>query len=721
MLIDGTYYIPTDALALNIEKVTLKDNRLFLVMDGRGEVPRILGKELGFYVSDTRYLDVWELSLNGELLTLLAAERHSFSNCHVFVLTNRDIRNVDGSVLIARDHLKIKKTITLANDQILETLLITNYDQQSHAIQLERRVGSDFDDIFEVRGMIRKERGQIHRPEIHGKHEVALRYEGLDGRRYQTFVYFREPFSLHSLDGEDVLLKQQLDLPPKQTIELQYLISCGAPLPKPFGCHDRGEKKHKADGESVDIFPKILTSQANITQAFTVAENDIRTLLTHRNGYWYPDAGIPWFCAPFGRDGIITAYQLLPWNPLIAQNVLGYLFSHLGQKQDSFTDEEPGKVFHEFREGEMARCREVPFIPYYGTVDATPLALILFCEYLRWTDDREFALKYWNHARQAAGWLLYRMEIDPQGFISYRRGDTRGLINQGWKDSHDGIMHASGALAEPPISLCEVQAYAYRALNELSRVASRMDDNANAARYQIAAAGLGERFSAKFWDPDDAYVYLALDAGGRPCRVKSSNQGHCLWAGILDPDQAAAVSACLLSDDLFSGFGIRTLSQAERSYNPLSYHNGSIWPHDNSLIAEGMRRYQLYDDLRKLCGAIFSVVEKSQDARLPELYCGLSFGESDQPVPYDVACKPQAWAAGSLYLLLKSLLGLEVNATDGSLIFRHPILCNDIREIVIRGLRFRHHTLDLNASAGTYAATLEVLHKSPGLRVATYS
>lgn len=719
-----------------INKIVLKDNELFAILDDTGESPRIYDRELGFYFRDTRYLDTWELNINGNAATALSCEAHIRACSYVFVMTNKDIVSLDYDQRIPRDRLKIERIISLDGDQVIEQVEIKNYDSVAHGIEIDRRAGSRFHDIFEVRGMRRERRGQILAPVIaENGRTVTLGYEGLDGKHYSTSIWFSTPADHVEIEGASVLMTHRLRLAPREALTLKYVMSFDRePEPMfhgialqdlPIDAHlkaiteppriEIGETKADLKAKPGPfVLPKLVTDNALINRVLSTAGDDIAALLTHRNGALYPDAGIPWFCAPFGRDGLITAYQMLPWCPDLAEGVLEVAFSTLGRKNDAFTDEEPGKVFHENRFGEMARLREIPFIPYYGSVDSTPLALILLGEYAAWTRRLTFVNRWWEPAMAALGWVRDRLRSSPSGFLTYQAGSKGGLRNQGWKDSHDSVMYADGRLAEPPIALCEAQAYAYRALRSMARVARELGHVSEAEEWNDEAEALRVRFKKYFWDAERGSVSLALDGENRPCRVMSSNMGHCLFAGILDDAQAAKVATQLLSEPMFSGHGIRTLATKERAYNPLSYHNGSVWPHDNAIIAEGLRSYDRIAELLTLSSGLFHVAEVASDFRLPELFCGFPRYGDGGPVPYDVACKPQAWAAGSPFLLLKALLGMHVGFGEGALIFRSPMLPPQIRTLEIQGLRVTDFEIDLLVRRGTLTSTIEVLRTTAG-------
>ena len=587
--------------------------------------------------------------------------------------------------------------------------------------------GSRFDDIFEVRGFRREKRGTHLTPE---HHQVTLGYQGLDHitrkTRVTRFFKTEKIRQTPSLGGQFL----RLSLAPQEEIDLRSRVDFD--LDRKIQDEDFQKLEiieairflGSSPGESsIFLSPRIETDHAIMNRAIERSRIDLQMLITENPNLnqekpsLIPFAGIPWFSAPFGRDSIITAYQLLPWHTQIAKEVLDFVFEHLGKTEDPFTDEQPGKVFHELRMGEMAHTREVPFIPYFGTVDATPLALILMHEYLKWTHDRESLERWWPQAMKCLVWLEHFGDHDRDGFIEYHRLSPTGLVHQGWKDSHDSIMHSDGAPAQSPIRLCEVQAYAYRAYMGCAELAVLRGEHAMAASLKTRAVHLRARFGDLFWDSEQESIVLALDEKRRPCRVQSSNMGHCLWGGIVNYPQAKRVSNLLLGPDLFMGYGIRTLSRKEVAYNPMSYHNGSVWPHDNSLILEGLRNYGLTTETETLAGALLDVLESVQDYRLPELFCGFKRRGFEPPVPYPVACKPQAWAAGSLFLLLKSMLGISIDLDQDHLILRTPILAGRLREIRISQLEIRGQKLDLHFHKSVDRVQVEIPRMDSGMRV----
>ena len=670
--------------------------------------------------------------MNGISPVALSQELRFGGSTVVFSMTNRDFQKVSGEGRIPRDTFLIRRIQSLSQDCVFETVEIKNFDSQDHILQIEQWAGSRFDDVFEVRGYARPKRGRVlpvEEKNLESERLTILQYEGLDFRVRKTYIH--RFFSAEKIRISPGLAGHfsRIEVPAKGTVLLKSILSFDQPSPGLFHGQPYAElsiaDQMKLQSVTTKLTPfqslKFSSDNLMINRSIENAQTDIYMLLgQEENHLLYPYAGIPWFSAPFGRDGLITAYQLLPWYPEIAEGVLEVVFKNLGSQVDPFTDEQPGKVFHEMRRGEMALTQEVPFIPYYGSVDATPLSLILLHEYMKFTRNRERLEGWWKSALKALAWMDLWGDSDGDQFLEYAKTSPNGLVNQGWKDSHDSIMHVDGSLAVAPIRLCEVQAYAYRARLSMSALAKFLGKTQLAHRLRREALSLRAQFFEKFWNPVGQYVYLALDQQLKPCAVKSSNMGHCLWSQILTPEQARCVTQTLMSEPMFSGHGIRTLAKGEVSYNPLSYHNGSIWPHDNSLIMEGFRMYGHLQELETLSLALMGVLESSEDFRLPELFCGFRKRGVEPPIPYKVACKPQAWAAGSVFLMLKSMLGISTDLELSYLVFNSPILTSQMNTLEIKNLRGKDWEMDLVIRRAKHGGTsVEITRKSGEIRVLT--
>src|SRR6266850_522216 len=498
-----------------------------------------------------------------------------------------------------------------------------------------------------------------------------------------------------AVTGSTAESQDEIDAPPVESLSLVEVVR-------------RRREDNKARQH---LMARIATSHEPLTGWFRRSRGDLHMLLTETPDGPLPYAGIPWFVAPFGRDSLITALQVLPFEPAIARGTLRFLARYQGTRDDPFTEEEPGRILHEYRRGEMAACREIPFIPYFGSVDAPPLFVMLLAEYLRWTADTAFARELWPTAERVLAWMLANADAHG-GYLTYLRRSPRGLTNQGWKDSLDAIMHADGRLAEAPIALAEVQGYFYAALLAGADIAEAAGAAERAPAFRQRAARLRERFEADFWLPDEAYYALALDREGAPCRVIASNAGHLLWTRIVSDSRANIVARRMMADDMYTGWGLRTLASGERLYNPMSYHNGSVWPHDTAIAAGGMRRYGLVQPALTLATGLFEAVLQMEHMRMPELFCGFRRVDGYGPTQYPVACSPQAWAAGVVFMLIGSVLGLSPDAAENQLTLNRPHLPVWLSWIELRGLRLRDSRMTLRASQGQDGAAVEMLSRT---------
>ncbi|MBI2186102.1 MAG: amylo-alpha-1,6-glucosidase [Acidobacteria bacterium] len=462
---------------------------------------------------------------------------------------------------------------------------------------------------------------------------------------------------------------------------------------------------------------RLVTSNESFNRWFRRSSADLGMMITDTAHGPYPYAGIPWFSTPFGRDGLITALELLWAAPDVARGVLTFLAETQATSIDDARDGQPGKILHEMRGGEMAALGEIPFGRYYGSADATPLFVMLADAYFERTGDAAFIARLWPHVLAALDWMDQFGDIDGDGFIEYARRSETGLVQQGWKDSADSVFHADGSLAEPPIAICEVQGYAYGAWMGAARLAVVAGSPGQAEGWRARAAALQARFEEAFWCEDLGTYALALDGGKRPCRVRTSNPGHCLLTGLVGPDRARRVADTLLSDASFAGWGIRTVAAGEWRYNPMSYHNGSIWPHDNALIAAGFARYGLTGAAARVLTAMFDLSETVDLHRLPELMCGFHRRGRDGPTLYPVACAPQAWAAGAVYLLVSACLGLRIDASERRLSFSRAVLPDRLEWLRIDNLSIAGSDVDLLLTRHAHDVGVTVLRRTGELQI----
>lgn len=705
VLIGEHYYILASSVAADLPKLVLKHDDAFVVADRRGDFPNVPG-EFGFYVGDTRFLSLLELRLHGLRGIALNAGVSDDALEASIDLTNPDMPLQPHVVLPGRS-MHLARRLTVYGPQLYHWLAVESFVHERHDLALTLSFAADFVDVFEVRGHPRPRRGEML-PWEGDERVIRLAYRGLDGLvRTATLTFDPPPTRL-----DTGVADYRLTLAPGDRIELALVVTANiepAIPPRPLVFFDAAKRRRTPVERLAHEATRIRTNHDLFDHWLARSRHDLHVLLTETPDGFVPYAGIPWYVAPFGRDALITASQLIAFEPEIARGTLRYLARLQGAVDDAFTDQEPGKVLHEYRRGEMATCREIPFIPYYGSVDATPLFVMLAADYLKWTNDVDFAREMWPAVERALAWMWTVGEAQGRGFLTYARRSPLGLPNQGWKDSHDSIMHADGRLADPPIALAEVQGYQYAALLGAAGMAEALGRDAEAPALRARARRLQERFEADFWLPDQAFYALALDGEGKPCRVVSSNPGHLLWTRIVSDSRAQIVARRLLEDDMFSGWGLRTLSSRERQFNPMSYHNGSVWPHDTALAAVGMRSYGLASQFVTLATGLFEAVLQFDDMRMPELFCGFPRVAGYAPTRYPVACSPQAWASGVVFQLVGAMLGLRPEAADNQITLSRPVLPGWLTWIEVRGLRVSKSRLALRVSQGSDGAAVELL------------
>jgi glycogen debranching enzyme len=706
VLVGEQYYILASEVAADLPKLVLKHDEAFLVANRRGDLPNLPHTEFGFYVDGTRFLRRMELKIHGHRPLVLNAGVAEDAMQAAVDLTNPDVA-LGPQVLLPGRSLRIARRLTVRGGQLYQLLVVEAFNRDPIDISLTLHFAADFVDVFEVRGHPREHRGRPMPPEVGGA-AVRLGYRGLDDILRTTTLTFDPP--PERLD--ETTADYRLTVAPGKSVELTIVTSAGVHPAGPAPVLGYGEALRRRRAVTERLGGAEVRSNHDLFEVWVQrSRRDLHLLLTETEEGFVPYAGIPWYVAPFGRDALITALQVLPFEPAIAAGTLRFLARHAGRIDDSFTDQEPGKIIHELRLGEMAACREIPFIPYYGSVDASPLFIILLAEYWKWTADMALAREMWPIAERVLQWMQQAADATG-GYLTYSRRSPRGLINQGWKDSHDAIMHASGHLAEPPIALAEVQGYQYAALLAAADLAEALGEGPRAPGLRERARRLRDRFEADFWLPDEAYYALALDRERQPCRVITSNAGHLLWTRLVSDSRAHIVARRLMADDMFTGWGVRTLASGERLYNPMSYHNGSVWPHDTAIAAVGMRRYGLADPFITLATGLFESVLQFENMRMPELFCGFPRVDGYGPTQYPVACSPQAWAAGVVFMLISSMLGLTPDAADNQLTLNRPRLPGWLSWIEIRDLQLRNSRITLRASQGQDGAAVEMLSRA---------
>jgi glycogen debranching enzyme len=687
---DQFYILSTSSLA-DDRTLVLKQGDTFAVYDRHGDLRSVgLGVQ-GIYHDGMRYLSRLELRIGKNRPMLLSSTVTDDNSLLTVDLTNPDTYE-DGAIVVPRGTVHISRTMFVWKARCYEQLRIWNYGLVPIDLSFSLLFEADFADIFEVRGAKREQKGR-RRPIEREDGGILLAYEGLDGVTRRT----RLQCSPSPQEVTDSMARFEMRLKPKGDAALFLTISCETAqyqsprLSYSEAFSEASEALAAAKSHDCDIY----TSNESFNDWVNRSMADLYMMITTTPYGPYPYAGVPWFSTPFGRDGIITAMQALWINPQIARGVLSYLAAMQATEVIPEQDAEPGKILHETRSGEMATLGEIPFGRYYGSVDAPPLFVMLAGAYYRQTGDVEFIESLWPHVEMALRWLEIYGDPDGDGFVEYARHAEHGLIHQGWKDSKDSISHADGTLAESPIALCEVQAYVYAARRAAAGIALALGKEEQAAMLSHSAEVLRERFEQAFWSEDLSMYVLALDGKKRPCRVRASNAGHCLLTGIAGRDRALKTAQALLQSDSFSGWGIRTLAASEVRYNPMSYHNGSVWPHDNAMIALGMARYGFKDAVLKILTGLFDASLFVDLHRLPELFCGFPRRPSEGPTLYPVACAPQSWAAGSVFLLLQACLGLSIIGAESRICLTNPILPESLKEVRIQNLTVGKATVDL--------------------------
>ncbi|NWF74290.1 MAG: amylo-alpha-1,6-glucosidase [Nitrospirae bacterium] len=680
--------------------VVVKDGNIFFLTPPGGEVPMTPGHGFGLYYHDCRYLNGYEITV-GEVHPESLAARSSEGGRAVFLLTTPDFPTPDGR-RVHRETvgLKWERVIDAAQLLLHERLDIQNFSSEPVEFPVTLRFRAGFEDVFEIRGLIRELKGKLFRPKWKDKC-LRFAYEGAD----QVFRSLTVHFEPHpdEVTGNAVVFNVKLQ--PNETKQIRTCLAI----------RESGTMK---DARSVQT--NIFRDLPSVTQGMKSACDewighesafrsdspllnrvmhrslmDLHMLKTTIAGDEFFAAGVPWFVTLFGRDCLITSFQTLAYGTETAADTLRLLARYQGSEVNDWRDEHPGKILHELRVGELARMNKIPHTPYYGTIDATPLFIILMSRYAEWTGDITLFQDLRPHIERALEWIDRYGDVAGNGYVSYLSNTDKGLINQGWKDSGDAIVTADGRLGQPPIALVEVQGYVYMAKKSIADLYARIGEKERAARLRLEAEALRARFNRDFWIEEEGCYALALEADHRPCNVMSSGPGQALWTGIVDPDKAARTVDRLMQPDLFSGWGIRTLSAKERRYNPMGYHLGTVWPHDNSLIAAGFRRYGFDEAASRIFVGLLEAAREFEDYRLPELFTGFSRRDFGSPVRYPVACHPQAWAAGSIPFLVETSLGLVPEGFDNRLRVIRPYLPTFINDVVIRHLKVGKGSVDL--------------------------
>ena len=700
---DVPFYIPATGPETRPRR-TLKHDDSFLVIDAHGDIGASAGTGDGFFYRDTRFLSHLEMRINGMQPLLLGSNLRDDNAILTVDLTNADIFSSDRVIVLEKDTLHISRSVFVWRNTVYQRLALRNHGAHPLSLVLSITFANDFADVFEVRGMRRPRRGTSS-IRLNAPHEVVLSYLGLDTVVRVTSIYFDPaPTQLSRREAT-----YQIALPSHGAVALCLAIRCNPSVPQPAPFL-RGlllahrELRRAALGAAV-----VQTSNPLFNDILCRSMADLAMLKTETPQGPYPYAGTPWYSTTFGRDGLITAMQMLWVDPRIARGVLRRLAAFQAQTTDAYSDAEPGKVLHEMRSGEMAALGEVPFGLYYGSVDSTPLFVLLAGLYFERTGDIDTLNELWPAIEAALAWIDGPADQDRDGFIEYSRANEHGLANQGWKDLFDAVFHADGRLAKGPIALAEVQAYVFAAKRLAARCAQRLGHLDRGQILENEACRLAERFEAAFWCADMQMYALALDGAKEPCCVRTSNAGQVLFTSIARPDRARIVAGALMAPDFFSGWGIRTVSRREVRYNPMSYHNGSIWPHDNALIALGLAQIGAKGAVDRLFNGLFDAATYMDLHRLPELFCGFQRAKDRGPTLYPVACSPQAWASATPFSLLQAALGLELDPAAKEVRLRSPRLPKFLDEVILRNLHVGDSSVDIAVRRHGENVSLSVL------------
>jgi glycogen debranching enzyme len=682
------------------DAVVMKNDNFYFVTKHTGNVPLSRNHGFGLYYNDCRYLNGYELKLAGASANVLVADdTQGFAAS--FELTNPEIQ-VDEGIHIAMDDIGIRweRILDAESTTLFEIFRFRNYSHDEVEIPIQMRFRAEFEDVFAIRGLLDISPGTLHDP-VWKDNSLRYRYDGADGLLRSLTIHF----SIEPDEKSDSEIQYQIQLKPRETKELRLTLVVAEAeseeevMPDPSDQVDVNQIRQTIEDISqtwLSHMAQFSTGSQSVNRVMNRSMRDLSMLRTHLGEREYFSAGIPWFAALFGRDAAITAIQTLAFDPDLAEETIRILAQYQGKEINHYRSEEPGKILHELRVGELARLGEIPHTPYYGTVDATPLFLILVARHANWTGDLSVFEEMKDQVNLAIDWIWEYGDLDGDGYIEYHSLSENGLVNQGWKDSGNPIVRGDGSLAEPPIALVEAQAYVYQALLSIAELFEATGDVERCEALKKDAVDLKARFNHDFWMEEKQFFALALEKDNKVVDSVTSNAGHALWCGIIDQEKAEPVVRRLMAEDMFAGWGIRTLSEKNGSYNPAGYHIGSIWPFDNSLIAAGLRRYGYDKEAQTIFKGMVEAAMHFRDFRLPELFSGFRLGEFSTPVHYPVATHPQAWSAAAVPYMLEALLGFVPEAHRNRLQITRPTLPSSINRVEVRGMRVGKAILDID-------------------------
>jgi glycogen debranching enzyme len=715
--LEGAPDVPAEARE---DLLALKSGAVFMCARRDGDIRPARASGEGLYAQDTRHLSELRLTVGGAAPVPLSSAMES--GHHAVINATNPVLRSSGGVVVPQETLNVRRTV-LIGDRLFYQVRVRNFSRDSVATVVAVWLSADFADVFEVRGVDRRTGGTVLAPESEGD-AVRFSYVATDGERRETLVEFATaPTRVRVEDGR-VHTAWELDLDAGQAVSLLITVS---PVPgrQEPGTQERSrltmeQTSARQDAAYVDwvgACARITTDKLLFDRLIAASVRDLHALMIPVGDGMLPAAGIPWYVAPFGRDSLLTSCESLMINPEVARRTLLVLAGLQADADESWRDAEPGKILHELRTGELARTGHIPHTPYYGAVDTTPLFLMVAGGYYRWTLDLDTMARLRPALDAALAWIDEWGDRDGDGFIEYQRRAPAGLVNHGWKDSHDSIVHADGSLAQGPVALVEVQGYVYEAKLRIADVYEALGDAPRAGRLRSEAGALRAAFNEAFWNPDEEFFALALDGAKQQVKSVTSNPAHCLYCGIVDDDKAAIVAERLMAPDMFSGWGIRTLSSSSPAYNPMSYHNGSIWPHDNAIAAAGLKRYGFAAATTRIATALFDVAADARDSRLPELFCGFDRDGSRSIVAYPVACIPQAWAAAAPFMLVQALLGISAHAPENRLTVDQPRLADWVASADIEGIRVGRARVSLAFRRTESSTAFSLLDQQGDVRV----
>jgi glycogen debranching enzyme len=711
--VQGHYYIRANASIADTGARILKHGDTFAIFDRHGDIRPLGFENQGIFHEGTRFLSRWKLLVNGGSPLLLSSNVREDNDFLIVDLTNPPLP-VSGEKTVQQGTIHLVRTIFLLDNNCFERIEISNFGLDPVALIVGLEFRADYVDLFEIRGNTRRQSGKLREPMV-SPDGVILSYDGLDSVRRQTQLNFS--LKPAKISRDRAVFEMELKPREEKVLDCRIIYVAGERKTENHTFNSAFDVVHVAYERYRENLAVIETSNPQFNEWVVRSRADLHLLLTETPSGPYPYAGIPWFSCIFGRDGIITALEMLWLQPEIARAVLAHLASRQATEFDPAKDAEPGKILHEERKGEMVSRGEVPFGSYYGSIDSTPLWLLLAGHYFERTADKEFIAQIWPNIERALEWIDKYGDRDGDGFVEYSSRASGGLSNQGWKDAEDSVFHVDGTLVKPPIALCEVQGYVYEAKLKAARLAEVLGHRERAHELRQAAQRLKERFHEAFWCEKIGSYAIALDGKKEPCCIRSSNAGQCLFTGIAQPEAAAKIKDALMNDAFFSGWGVRTIATSETRYNPMSYHNGSIWPHDNALIAYGLARYGFKEAATRILSALFDASQFMELDRLPELYCGFERRDGEGPTLYPVACNPQAWSSAAAFFVLQAVLGARIEADAHRLYFDNPHLPESVRRLEIKNLRINSSVADISLIRREGKVAVNVPHREGRMEI----